>query len=256
MSRPRRTWLDAIRRFNSNKATQEDRYGAEAQLWQAHESAKLASTSVLEDASHLVASLARERTTVEALTETVRGTRSRADELPESLNRVSESFDRLRLVALNLGLEGARLGDPAGRPLIGAADEIRAQADRGHDALTELRNLNSEIQPNLVRIADRLGQLRQADAQFSDQLTRIQGNAQQLARHIDDVLVWARKLSETDPETARIVARAIDHARGLLSSLTALRETAQLDVAMTALRPILLPLLNLLGDEDAEGKKQ
>jgi methyl-accepting chemotaxis protein len=257
MTRTKRNWFDAIRKFKTDDASREDRYATEAQLWQAHEAAKLAATALLEDAAHLVGSISRERTTVDALSETVRGARSRSDELTESQNRVAESFDRLRLVALNLGLEGARLGDSAGKSLISVADEVRLQADRGSEALNDLRNLHSELVPTLARVDDRIGQLRQSESQVSDQVTRIQENAQLVSRHVDDLLVWARKLSETDPETARIVARAIDHARGLLSALSALREKAQLDFAMNALRPILVPLVGLLGDmgTSSESKK-
>lgn len=258
MTRTKQNWLDSIRKFKTEAGAREDRFATEAQLWQAHEAAKLSATAVLEDTAHLVASMSRERTTVDALTETVRGARSRSEELKESQNRVSEAFDRLRLVALNLGLEGARLSDPAGKSLISVADEVRVQADRGNEALNELRNLHNEILPSLARVDDRIGQLRQSESQVGDQLARIQENAQQVSRQVDEILVWAQKLSETDPDTARIVARAIENARGLLSALSALREKAQLDFAMSALRPILIPLAALISDlgTNAKTKKE
>ena len=59
-------------------------------------------------------------------------------ELQAAFARVVDAFERLGLVALNAGLEGARLGEAEGRQLALVSDEVRAQSLAGRRRAREL----------------------------------------------------------------------------------------------------------------------
>ena len=75
---------------------------------------------------------------MDAVADRTRALSSRAAELQAGFARVLDAFERLGLVALNAGLEGARLGEAEGRQLGLVSDEVRAQSSRGGDAAREL----------------------------------------------------------------------------------------------------------------------
>src|SRR5262250_768804 len=98
MSTPRRRrWMDVLRRTagvggDGRGATTDD-----AALWAAHEQAEKS----LEESS------------------------ARAERLGASTARGVEAFERLGVVALNAGLEGARVPEAQGRALLLLSEEIR-----------------------------------------------------------------------------------------------------------------------------------
>ena len=51
-----------------------------------------------------------------------------------------------------------------------------------------------------------------------------------------------------DPETARAVGLATEHARGLMTALSTLSTAAQAAPVLGALRPVIAPLTRLLGE--------
>jgi hypothetical protein len=60
-----------------------------------------------------------------------------------------------------------------------------------------------------------------------------------------------RKTTGSDPETARAVAEATEHARALVSALGALSGKVPRGIVVGALRPMLDPLARLLEGDDA-----
>jgi methyl-accepting chemotaxis protein len=221
---------------------------AEAHLWQAHQDATGAASGALESATALAAAVSRSASAVDELADSARGAQGRADEVSPALARVTEPLERLRLVALNLGLDGSRMGDAAGRALAGASDEIRTYVEQGFEAAGDLRAVLEELRPSMGALAARTEQLRKAGQDVAQHASRAQEQAQQCARSLEELGQWARKLSDTDPETAAILARASDHVRALLGELAKLKNATQRELARGVLLPLIQPLLRVLDE--------
>src|SRR5687767_6302258 len=97
----------------------------EAYLFRAHESAALAAEAALSACQTAGASVAQQRGFLDAAVDAMRLLLSRAGEAHGGVRQAREALEQIRLVALNTGLEGARLGEPAGKPLTLVAEEIR-----------------------------------------------------------------------------------------------------------------------------------
>ena len=247
-------WLEVLRSLGKDGGSEaHDLVEAEAHLWQAHEAATGAATQLVEAAGTLTANSARQRKTVETLLDMARATHARIEELGPALARAVEMLERLRLVALNVGLEGSRLGDAAGRSLTLVSDEVRAYVERGNEALNDARSLVEEVGPATAQVVERADQVRVAETELGGEVARLQSLAQDTARSVEEIGAWATRLSETDPETATILARAGDHARALMSDLSLLKSSTQSELARTMLRPLIDPLSRLL--EDLGGDK-
>jgi len=106
----------------------------ESALWTAHERAAVAVRDTGEAAQRIASHIAKQRGTVDALADRARAVSARSQDLSTSFGRIVDAFARLELVALNAGLEGARLGEGNGQGLTLVADEVRAQATRGSEA--------------------------------------------------------------------------------------------------------------------------
>ncbi len=244
-----KSWLDVLRQLGrQGPGEPDDRVEAEARLWQSHEQAAAATKEVLDASARASGAAVRQRKLIDAMGEAGRNASGRADEIAPTLGRLSEALDRLRLVGLNVGLEAARLADPAGRALSTVADEVRSLVERGLEALQDAQGVVDEIRPSLSQVVARVEQLREADSELGVELGRAQNLAQEATTRINDLGEAARKLSETDPETARSLARAAEHARGLVAELTELRGEAQHRLARRLLRPVVEPLLRVLTD--------
>lgn len=220
----------------------------EGLLWQAHREAREAASGLVEQAAQLLADFAKHQSSMEALREQSRLAQSRAVELGSSLSRVTESFERLRLLALNVGLEGARMTDPSARILGSVAEEVRVQAELGAASVADLRSLVDEVVPTWSAAVVGVERVRQTDSELRSRIDTAQGLARRIGDAVDEMGKWARQLSETDPETAQIIAQATEHARALAASLGQLGERARREVIATAIGPSLQPLLKLLGE--------
>ena len=151
-------------------------------------------------------------------------------------------------VAVPSLLYSTRMADSAGRALSNVADEVRALVDRGTEALHDVQLVHDDIRPSLQQLSGRVEQLRAGDAELGGELGKAQALAQESSTRIQELGESARKLSETDPETARSLARAVEHARGLLTELAQLRGEAQHRLASMLLKPLAEPLLRMLGE--------
>lgn len=243
------SWRGLLRSLRKDSGTEaRSILEAETGLWSAHQSASAGSTSALEACAQVATASARQRKVLEALLETARSARARADEAAPAATRLGDALDRLRLVALNLGLEGARVSDSAGRALTAVSDEIRAWVDRSAEALSDLQGAIEELRPASGRVIDHAEQLRQIEADIANGAARTQAGAQQAAQSLEELGRWASKLSETDPETARVLSRAADHARALVADLSELQTAARGEIARSVLEPIIDPLTRLIAE--------
>src|SRR5260370_30839969 len=121
-------------------------------LWSAHERASVRTRDAGAAAQRIAATTVRQRGAIDAVADRARALSSRAAELQAGTSRVLDVFERLGLVALNAGLEGARLGVAEGRALALVPDEGRAHSSRGGDSARE-------VTANPARLIARPGQL-------------------------------------------------------------------------------------------------
>jgi methyl-accepting chemotaxis protein len=219
--------------------------------WSAHAAALKSAKDAAEAAHAIAAHVAKQRAAADILNDRVRTASTRAQELAAGFGRVTDAFERLGLVALNAGLEGARLGESQGRALLLVSDEVRAHVARGSESARELTGTLNDVAADVNKLQAFVDQVRQGAQDTAQEASRVATSANDAERSVVDL---GRRLQETtgsDPETAQLVAAAGEHAKALVGALGALGEKAPPKLIMGALRPILGPLARLLGDPDA-----
>jgi methyl-accepting chemotaxis protein len=239
-----------LRRGSRGGPASERTVAEEGALWSAHERA-CGSVREAGDAAQRIAShVAKQRGTVDGLADRARATAARAQDLSTSFARITDAFARLELVALNAGLEGARLGESAGHALGLVSDEVKSHATRGTEASRELSHALGEVGTELVQVHGNLDRARDAASEIAQEAARVGGAAADAERALTELKDRLRKTTGSDPETARAIATASDHARALLGALGELNGMAPRSVVLAAMRPVLEPLLELLKDEE------
>ena len=249
--KPKRRLFRLLRRGTKTGAISGRTVAEEGALWASHQRASNAVRDTGEAAQRIASHVAKQRSVVDSLADRARGVSVRSAELATGFARLTETFSRLELVALNAGLEGARLGEGPGQALGLVSDEIRAQATRGSEACRELGAALGEIGSELTQVHASLDRARDASAEVAQEAARVGGASADAERALADMADRLEKTTGSDPEPARAVAEATDHARMLVTSLAALNGRAPQSVVVSALRPVLEPLLRLLdgGDE-------
>ncbi len=202
-------------------------------LWSAHERALVRTRDAGSAAQRIGGTAGRYRVAVDALADRVHAASSRSSELQSAFMRIVDAFDRLGLVALNAGLEGARLGEAEGRQLALVSDEVRTQSARGADVAREL----------VVGIGNLAGELTQDAA-------RAAGAASDSESALLDMGERVKKTTGSDPEAVRALAEASERARALMQSLAALSGKVPRALLVGALRPVLEPVARLLVDDE------
>lgn len=227
----------------------------ESTLWAAHQRASAAVQDSSEAAQRIASQVAKQRGTVDAIGDRARVLSARAQDLSSSFARVLDAFIRLELVALNAGLEGARLGEGPGQAVALVADEVRSQANRGSEATRELSAGLSEIAAELGQVNVNLERAREASMEVAQEAARVSGASADAERALSEVGERIRKSTGTDPETARAVAQATEHARELVTALGSLSGKVPHALIEGALRPILEPLQRLLDGDDESAEE-
>lgn len=226
----------------------------ESALWAAHQRAAVAVRDAGDAAQRIASHVAKQRGTVDSLADRARAVAARAQDLSGSFSRVVDAFARLELVALNAGLEGARMGEGAAQALGLVSDEIRGQATRGSEASRELASALAEIGSELVQVNASLDRTREASAEVAQEAARVGGASADAERALGDIGERLKKTTGSDPETARAIAEATEHARALVSALGTLSGKVPQALVVSALRPVLEPLARMLeGDEEESG---
>lgn len=246
MSR-RKKWIDVLFR-GGDKA--DDRAVEDPALAAAHAKAKKPLSELVPVAERLTGTLAHARSALDALAERERRSQGTRVELSTATTRVREGLDRLGIVALNAGLEGARIEGPAGRALAMVADEIRQIAQRCTASTDEvvgaLRDGAQEAEKVGAAIADTREKLATAAVDASTVATL----AHTTDGALSDLGDKLGKATGVDPEVAAALERAQTHARELVSALS-LASSRGL-VRGAALRPVLEPILRLFDQLDTE----
>jgi methyl-accepting chemotaxis protein len=224
----------------------------ESALWTAHERAAAAVREAGEAAQRIASHVAKQRGTVDSLSDRARAVAARAHDLSVSFARVLDAFARLELVALNAGLEGARMGEGAAQAMQLVADEVRAQATRGGEASRELSTTLAEIGSELLQVNASLDRAREGAAEVAQEAARVSGTSADAERALVDVGARLRSATGSDPETARAIGEATEHARALVAALGALSGKVPQALVLGALRPVLEPLSRMLDGESEE----
>lgn len=253
MSAPRRRrWIEVLRRtagVSSDDGVRAAGAGSDdAALWGAHEDAAKALAETGASAERVAAAAARMRPLIEGAAERASLAAARSEGLGAGAARVVESFERLGVVALNAALEGARLADPHGRALLLLSDEIRANVTRGADAAEQLARAVDEIATESAEVRRQIDRSRLETAEAGQEAANLTAAAQQATKALDDLGARLRKATGIDPETARLVGLAGEHARGLMTALSALATSSPGAPVLLALRPVITPLTRLWGE--------
>jgi hypothetical protein len=250
----RRRWIDVLRRTAG--VGEDDRRGPtsaidDAALWAAHDRASASLKESGARAERVAATLARQRSQIEAAVERASLLVARAEAIMPGAARVTEAFERLGVIALNAGLEGARLGEPLGRALLLLSEEVRANVARGAEAASDLAGNAEELGSEAAEVRRQVERARAEVSDVGQDAAQLQAAAAMAAKSLDDLGIRMRKATGIDPEMARVVALAAEHARGLMTSLSSLSAAAPGAPVLLALRPVIGPLVRLLGEIDA-----
>ena len=226
----------------------------ESALWLAHEKAGEAVRGAAEAAQQATTSLAKGRSASDAALDRGRALLLRSQEATARTTRLTEVFERLGLVALNAGLEGSRLGEGAGRPLSLLSDEVRAHAVRGGDLARELGTALADLGTELTQLQIHVERAVEAALEAAQATSQASTSSSLAGAALGEIGERVKKATGSDPETARILAEAAEHARSLVASLGTLSGKAPRSLVMASLRPVLDPLLRLLEDDTGAGE--
>lgn len=168
------------------------------------------------------AQAARQATEIEALLEAGERLALRGRDLRAGVQELRDTLDRGRLSTLNAALEGARLGEAAGKALIAMTDEVRSTLSRSADVLDDHATRVAELERERERLVLTLGPLADAARAVASEVTRVaeRNRAQQSA--LGELALELRQRLGVDPELGGLVARAAREASDLLDSLAAL----------------------------------
>ncbi len=250
---PKQRLLRLLRRTAKGARVVRERSTAdEGALWSAHERALVRSRDAGAAAQRIASSVARQRATMESVADRARSLASRAGEVQGSFGRVLDVFERLALVALNAGLEGARLGEAEGKQLGLVGDEVRAQSARGLEAARELSAALAQLGADLGALESHVTQAQTVVAEVAQESARAAGAASDAEAALVDVGDRVKRATGSDPETLRAVAEASERARALVTSLSVLSGKVPRTLLVGALGPVLAPLARMLADEEPE----
>ena len=177
---------------------------------------------------------------------------TRLGDIRAALQRVYDVEARLGVIALNAGLEGARIEGPAGRALMMVADEVRGLVARGATASGEMGAGCEEIATEMTRLDGQIGEARANGANIVDEASRAQKAVHDADAAMGDLGAELRRATGVDPELAEAVERAQAHARELVAALTVV-SSRHGAIATGALRPMIEPLIRLLDQLDDRG---
>ena len=250
---PKQRLLRLLRRTTkASRAMGERSTADESALWSAHERALVRSRDAGAAAQRIAATASRQRAALDAVADRARGITSRASELQVGCGHVVDAFERLGLIALNAGLEGARLGEAEGRQLALVSDDVRGQSSRGGDAAREVVVGLGQIATDLGQLEAYVAQAQSVVAEVAQDSTRTAGAAGDTESALLDMSERVKKVTGSDPEAVRAVAEASERGRALVASLTALSGKVPRAQIVGALRPMLDALGRLLSEGEVE----
>lgn len=176
-----------------------------------------------EQASGLAqAQAGRQAAEIESLLEGGERLALRGRNLRASVQELRDSLERGRLSTLNAALEGARLGEVAGKALMAMTEEVRNALGRSADVLDDHAARVAELERERERLVLALGPLADAARAVANEVTRASERTRTQRDALAELATELRQQLGVDPELGGLVARAAREASDLLDTLAAL----------------------------------
>lgn len=195
------------------------------------------------EAQGIGASVAPLRSALDGLGDQVRQLDARSRDVAAGGRHAREALDRIRLIALNLALEGARVGDTLGQAILAIADEVRVAASRGVEAAREQADALERLDAERKRLGEQLDMARRRGESVAEELLKVQAAARDAEAAAARVARRIGTTASVDPETAQTLLAASEQAQALASTLARLDDAAHdalppaLDAALASLGP-------------------
>jgi hypothetical protein len=195
-------------------------------------SALRASTEAAHASGQAGAHAGRQASEIEALLEVGERLALRGRDLRAGLAELREMLERGRLATLNAALEGARLGEVAGKALLAMTDEVRGALEHGEGVVDGHANRIAELERERERLLLGLGPLADAARAVATEASLAADRVRTQQSALAELALELRQRLGVDPELGGLVARATREASSLLETLAALeargaREQAQ-----------------------------
>lgn len=168
------------------------------------------------------AQAARQAAEIEALLEGGERLALRGRDLRASVQELRDTLERGRLSTLNAALEGARLGEVAGKALMAMTDEVKSALGRSADVLDDHATRVAELERERERLVLALGPLADAARAVASEITRAAERGHSQRDALAELALELRQQLGVDPELGGLVARASREASDLLDTLAAL----------------------------------
>jgi hypothetical protein len=181
-----------------------------------------ASTDADQASGQAQAQAARQATEIEGLLEGGERLALRGRDLRASVQELRDTLERGRLSTLNASLEGARLGEVAGKALLAMTDEVRSALGRSADVLDDHATRVGELERERERLVLALGPLADAARAVASEITRATERSHAQRDALAALSLELRQQLGVDPELGGLVARAAREASDLLGTLAAL----------------------------------
>jgi methyl-accepting chemotaxis protein len=186
------------------------------------------------------------RSQIEAFTDLARRLDVRIRDTKSSVAQLSDALDRIKLVALNTGLEGARLGESSGKALVAVADEIRNLSSRGLDVVATHVRLVQEIELEQQKLAQTAELAQSLAMDLAALLKQTHESQCEAVSTLDALEANIERASGLDANAAADLQRVAEHGQGLVSALEALGSARRQKIIKTLLLPTVEPLLRAL----------
>jgi len=195
------------------------------------------------------AQAARQAAEIEGLLEGGERLALRGRDLRSGVQELRDTLERGRLSTLNAALEGARLGEVAGKALLAMTDEVRAILGRSADVLDDHAARVAELERERERLVLALGPLADAARAVASEVTRAAERNRSQRAVLAELTLELRQRLGVDPELGGLVARASRELTELLDTLAAL-EARGADVEAGELRARISGLARPSGTEE------
>lgn len=181
-----------------------------------------ASTDAEQASGQAQAQAARQAAEIEGLLEGGERLALRGRDLRASVQELRDTLERGRLSTLNAALEGARLGEVAGKALMSMTEEVRSALGRSADVLDDHATRVAELERERERLVLALGPLADAARAVAIEVTRAAERNRSQREALAELSSEMRRQLGVDPELGGLVARAAREAAELLDTLSAL----------------------------------
>lgn len=168
------------------------------------------------------AQAARQAAEIEGLLEGGERLALRGRDLRASVQELRDSLERGRLSTLNAALEGARLGEVAGKALMAMTEDVRSALGRSADVLDDHAARVAELERERERLVLALGPLADAARVVASEVMRASERNRSQHEALAALSLELRQQFGVDPELGGLVARASREAAELLETLSAL----------------------------------